>query len=342
MCLGTKSVSNDTMRIVGNVAHVVNLSLIAFYAINFTRNVLLVQDVDAIKTTPRTQSWAEHFSISIDSKWLQEGFCSPNHHSNISDTHLQTAILMIVSSMAYILLSYILPSIYQRYSSYSSSIINNNSTFINPWTYSSSSANQRAKYALLGAFAHGMGHFIIYMGHINGTYPKTNTTGIEHFNGLSFVQVLKKTLPGYILFWIPLLKAYMMNTSWSYVSIHALLGMIGSFLLPINYGFSYFQSFLYASSSLDQLFGVPSSHKNMEYALWPILTMIPATCISLIELTSCSSSWMMMEYGHVIYDSFLVLSYVLFHLICAYDSWSTSATTRGNNKVENVSSLKQE
>jgi hypothetical protein len=65
---------------------------------------------------------------------------------------------------------------------------------------------------------------------------------------------VRKVGPGYLFFWIPLVKTHMMNTSQNRVAQFALGALVGSMVLLMQNGFAYTQKILFVGLSLDQAF----------------------------------------------------------------------------------------
>jgi hypothetical protein len=61
---------------------------------------------------------------------------------------------------------------------------------------------------------------------------------------------------------------------------------------------------------------VPTEEKGFEYALWPLVTTLPSGMMAWFESISCTSSAPMKLYGHVLYDFFMVSSYIAFYPVC--------------------------
>lgn len=287
-----------TARYLGDAAHVVNLLLIAVYAF-----VTIIHQSNDRSSSRHLHNERDVSHFSVDARWLEDGFCASQYRS-IVETHHETAVAMMMLTFGYIILSALLPTFFTFLKPFS------------PWMYSSS-ANQRMRYAILAAFAHAISHFFLAFAIQDENYPEPNVRIIDDLVGHNVSYILKAVSPGYFIFWVILPKVYMMNTAWPKVAIYGFVGMIGAFFLPINYGPAYYQIFVYTSSCIDQLLFVPKSSKDFEYALWPILTTIPAICLGFLESFTCSSNALMIRYGHAFYDSITVVSYILFHLISA-------------------------
>ena len=124
-----------------------------------------------------------------------------------------------------------------------------------------------------------------------------------------------KAGPGYPLFWIPLIKTYMMNISRDRVILLALIADAGSLMVPVRFAFSYTQAVLFAGMSIDQLL-LAKRDKGFEYALWPLSTVMPNGMFSWIESLTCTSTFLTKTHGHIIYDTYMASSYIIFYPVC--------------------------
>ncbi len=178
--------------------------------------------------------------------------------------------------------------------------------------------NDYVMYAMLGVVGHAVGHFLISHSMTIGIYPEGGTRGIDDLKESSIALATFKILPGYLFFWVPLLKSYMQNSGWTSIFIFAAIAVAGSLMLPLRLGFAFAQCFFFLGLSIDQLCSVSRERKTFAYALYPFVTVLPSVILSMLECTRCSSSgsfWA--AYGHVLYDSFMALSYPLFYALCS-------------------------
>ena len=125
-----------------------------------------------------------------------------------------------------------------------------------------------------------------------------------------------KHIPGYFLFWIPLVKTYMYNVSQNYVAGFAALIWIGGMQLPLKFGFSYTLIVLFAGQSLDQLCLGMEKKSTFEYMLWPLVTLLPNFYISVMESLFCTRSDAFMTHGHLIFDGYMAFSYSAYYMGC--------------------------
>jgi hypothetical protein len=176
-------------------------------------------------------------------------------------------------------------------------------------------ADKLTFWALIGALGHASGHFIISNAKRKNLYPPADERFLDDLRRSTIMEGIMKAGPGYPLFWIPLVKTYMMNTAKGRVALLALLINAGAILTPVKFGFAYTQAVLFGGMSFDQL-TLPRKEKGFEYALWPWLTVVPNGMFAWVECLTCGSSFLMRNHGHVVYDLYMVCSYIIFYLIC--------------------------
>eukprot|EP00581_Thalassiosira_minuscula_P001404 CAMPEP_0183746874 /NCGR_PEP_ID=MMETSP0737-20130205/66980_1 /TAXON_ID=385413 /ORGANISM="Thalassiosira miniscula, Strain CCMP1093" /LENGTH=223 /DNA_ID=CAMNT_0025982581 /DNA_START=407 /DNA_END=1078 /DNA_ORIENTATION=- len=177
-------------------------------------------------------------------------------------------------------------------------------------------AKRRVTWALFGALGHASGHAILAVTRRNGLLPDGDVSAMDEFLSpdANFVTFAKH-VPGYFFFWIPLVKTYMLNVSGKNVAAFAFFAMAGSMQLPLKLGFSYALTVLFAGQSLDQLF-LTREEKGFDYMLWPMVTVLPTFCITVMESAWCTESSVFSTHGHVIFDGYMALSYSLYYLSC--------------------------
>lgn len=192
-------------------------------------------------------------------------------------------------------------------------------------------AKKRVTWAFFGAIGHGFGHIILAITKRNGLLPSGEVSAMDEFLSpdSSFVTFAKH-VPGYFIFQIPLVKSYMYNVSNHHVASFAFLMMIGAMQLPLKFGFSYTLIVLFAGQSLDQLF-LPKTEKGFEYMLWPMLTLLPNFCISVMESTLCTESLAFKTHGHLIFDGYMALSYIIYYLVCWF--WNNYINLRVKKRL---------
>ena len=178
-------------------------------------------------------------------------------------------------------------------------------------------AKERVTWALVGALGHAAGHIILAVTKRHGLLPSGEVSAMDEFLSEDRDWVtFAKHVPGYFLFWIPLVKTYMYNVSHNHVACFAFLVMLGAMQLPLKFGFSYTLIVLFAGQSLDQLF-LPEQRKGFEYMLWPMLTLLPNFVISTMESRWCSTNGSVFgKHGHLVFDGYMVLSYSMYYFVC--------------------------
>lgn len=262
--------------LVGDAAHAINLINIAVYG------TLLYH-------------YGSADAGMFDEEWLTEGFCLPYKSGPFRTTHDISGYVMVAIALLGIAA--------QRYWSKN--------------TYNKmAQADRLVFWAMIGALGHACGHFIIANAKRHEFYPPADERFIDDLRKSSVWEAIGKAGPGYPLFWMPLVKTYMMNTAKDRVAIVALILQSVGLWVPVKFGFAYTQAVLFAGQSIDQLM-LPSKEKGFEYMVWPILTILPNGIFAWIECLTCTSSVLMRKHGHVVYDLYMASSYLAFYLVCS-------------------------
>jgi len=338
------SSSSDTAATViasiGNSLHVLNLLNIAFYGWALYRYAVHEHHHQQQQEQQHQRSKIVDVVVSFDEEWLESGFCMPHdhrHHHNYdgdrdNNSHYQTTttttttthdlsghLMISVSLLGLFIIHKLRPSPSSKPSE-SSSTKTTTTTTNNNNGRRLRTAHRLAFWALIGAIGHGFGHYLISHARLHGYYPPATDTFIGDLRRTeSWSMVVCKALPGLPLFWVPLTKTYMMNTtSKTSVGLIACIFWAGSLFGQVRFGFSYAQAVLFGGSSIDQLL-LPRNEKDLfEFALWPLLTTVPNGLLAWYESTRCTSpsSPLMQQHGHLIYDGYMVSSYIGFYLIC--------------------------
>lgn len=265
-------------RAIGDALHVVNLLNISLYG-----SLLYL--------------YGDRPGVIFDEEWLKQGFCLPHENVHFRTTHDFSGYVMVVIALIGLAV--------QQYLSQQRT--NTNLT---------NKADRLVFWAFMGALGHAAGHFIIANAKRRNFYPSNeNETFLHDLVGGTLLEAVEKVGPGYFLFWIPLVKTYMMNAAQGRVALVALFFNVGAVLVPVKFGFSYTQAVLFGGMSMDQL-SLPLKEKGFEYALWPIITTIPNGIFSWIESVGCTSSILMQRHGHIVYDLYMASSYPIFYIIC--------------------------
>jgi len=275
------SAPSNASRNLGNAFHALNLVLIAGYG------WLLYQESHKGETSV------------LDPKWLETGFCEPARDIPYWTTHdLSGYTLLVISLLGMAIVR---------------SMRNSSKEDENRGM---KAADNLVFYAILGALGHAAGHLLISNATRLGFYPAGHMTPLDDIRNDPLWIILAKIGPSYPLFWMPLVRTYMHNTAAKgRVPLVAAACMLGSLFLPMKFGFAYTQSVLFAGLSVDQLWA--QNEKGFEYALWPVMTVIPSAIFSWVEATGCTTHPLMTNFGgHVMYDAFMATSFVLFYLVC--------------------------
>jgi len=255
----------------------------------------------------------------FDRQWLEAGFClqrDNNKTINKNGDYYRTThdvcgyVIILISVLGLALQQFL-----SRRSKGNSSSSGGSSSSSSSCSIHTSKADALTFWALVGLLGHAFGHFLIANGIRYDFYPPPTETFMDDLLQSSVLEAIGKAVPGYFLFWMPLVSTYMMNTAKGRVAGVAFCCWIGSLFVQTRFGFSYAQSVLFAGLSIDQLL-LPKSEKGFEYALWPLITTLPNGAIAWIESLSCSSSPLMKQHGHLVYDVYMAISYIVFYLIC--------------------------
>lgn len=261
---------------IGNSLHVLNLLNIALYG-----SLLYF--------------YGNENAAIFDKEWLKEGFCLPHDEIDFRTTHDLSGYIMVTLALTGIGI--------QQY-------------LLRTTKTSMTRANQLTFWALVGALGHAAGHFLISHAKRNNFYPPSDERFIDDLMRSTLPEAILKGGPSYPLFWVPLVRTYMMNTAQNRVASIALVLQLGGILTPIKFAFSYTQAVLFGGMSIDQLLLEKADKDEFEYALWPLLTVIPNGIFAWIESTTCTSGSLMKIHGHIVYDVYMVSSYVVFYVIC--------------------------
>lgn len=174
-------------------------------------------------------------------------------------------------------------------------------------------ANEMIKFNIFGIFAHGLGHGVISKALRDGAVPEVDGDRLQEiFN--SPTNELLTSSGGIVLFWLGLLKATMPKSSFKVYAPLSLIATVLNILVPERFGFTFVQTVLLLSFSINQLMR-PSQEKTFEYALYPLITGLPLSFIGWFESTQCSK-FVINIGGHLIYDAYIPVSMMCFYLIC--------------------------
>ena len=277
--------STMSWKTIGNAAHFLNVGLVITYGF-----FVFASGKEGVNDLRR-----------LDERWLEEGFCTPESDTNMK-MHFDNGITLGLISCAL--------AAYWFHRSKKTSLIKDSFEV---------EVDSYIKPALCGLMGHAIGHLLIYGAKYGQFYPDDpELRGIDDLRGDSIGEIVKKIVPGYFIFWIPVVKSYMQHSRMPFICMCALFALVTSLHLPIKFGFSFAQCFFFMSLSFDQMLNVPSDKKGFTYAIYPLMTVIPSISLAWAEASSCSSSKSMKAYGHLIYDVFMGLSYVSFYVLCKH------------------------
>mmetsp|Transcript_19660 Transcript_19660/g.41006 ORF Transcript_19660/g.41006 Transcript_19660/m.41006 type:complete len:310 (-) Transcript_19660:117-1046(-) len=290
----------STYRHIGNIAHAAVLGSIGIYGYS------ILQLLDEFRPNDNHHVNTNNHLFQVDPHWLENGFCMPHAEIPNFTTHERCGYFMILASLLGFLLLSSLPDTHDFMSN----------------------ARERTQWALFGAIGHACGHIILAVTKRHGLLPSGDVSAVdeflaEHRNWVTFA----KHLPGYFLFWIPLIKTYMTNVSRANVMGFAFLVMVGAMQFPLKFGFSYTLIVLFAGQALDQLLFLRKEKKeNLEFMVWPLVTLLPNFFISVMESMWCGASgrredpfWLgdlFERHGHLVFDGYMAISYTIYYLIC--------------------------
>ena len=218
-------------RRVGNALHIAVLASIAIYGVAIW-NLLSLDAGERRESSsllgPYLNAKQPMWWLSFDPHWMRDGFCMPHEEIPLLTTHERSAFLMVALSICGFILLHSLKDPQHKMQN----------------------AKERVKWALVGAIGHAAGHIILAVTKRHGLLPSGDVSAVDEFRAddCNFVTYAKH-IPGYFLFWIPLVKTYMYNVSQNYVAGFAALIWIGGMQLPLKFGFSYTLIVLFAGQN---------------------------------------------------------------------------------------------
>jgi len=226
-------------------------------------------------------SQAHHSSKIFDSDWESEGFCVSNKHVHYWNSHDLCLYFDIIGSIAVGSLYYFLKDV----------------EGMGP-------ANALVWNNIAGILMHGIGHGFVAKGirqdEDHNQEPDSSNVGSITFN---------------MIFWFVMLRACLTNGSTKInVPLTIPITLVHTMYLPLQFRFTYVQTILFLTFSLNEMLK-PVHEKNMEYALFPLIVGLPLLLVGWIESTQCSNFVMSMG-GHLIYDAYISVSVICFHLVC--------------------------
>lgn len=260
----------------GDLFHLLNLSIVLSFALCVAKFVPNAKDGN---------------TVLFDPLWVREGFCVSN-----PDTPYWTSHDLCLYGDTILAVSFGLLYLWLRK------------------TPGMEAANDIVKFNIIGIVAHGFGHGMIAKGFRDGVLDSDATLSILEttFRDASLIEIVRKEIPG-LLFWVPLLKATMPNVPNLLILPVALVSDIGNLFLPRTFGFTYVQTVLMISFSVNQL-ARPIKEKGVEYALYPAIVGVPLAVIGWLESTTCSN-FMISIGGHIVYDYYIPIAMIAFYLM---------------------------
>jgi hypothetical protein len=103
--------------------------------------------------------------------------------------------------------------------------------------------------------------------------------------------------------------------------LSALFWLVTPGFQTLQVGFTYVQTLIMSYACAVQLLAYPSSEKMFAYAAWAVVVMAGIVAVGWAIALDCSSPVIAGKtfldiYGHIWYDSYLAISYMLFLWIC--------------------------
>lgn len=275
-------------KTIGNVSNCVNIALVSCFAVAIFvfGEQLLEKGV-------------------LDPNWFEDGYCTAEGHSSADQMHFEAGLSMVATFVPIALLLFVNAG---RVALEEKRGGTKNATADDDLE----DLYTNVKYGMVGIVSHAIAHFLIWEAIRAGIFPDGDTRGIDDLKQSSVFSVVRKILPGFVMFFVPIMKSYMRHTSLPVVVLLAFVAQTSSLHLPMKYGFSCALSYFFAGFSLDQLLFVPTHKKNFAYAIYPLLTVIPSILLAWFEATSCTSSSLLVKHGHSLFDSWVGVSYSLY------------------------------
>ena len=170
-----------------------------------------------------------------------------------------------------------------------------------------------------GIVGHGIGHGAVGkqmrdLG-LEGLEAAAAATQKGFFDADQTSMNIAQQLGLFFVFWAGLLKASMINIQTKYLIPCVMVAMVGNTLVPANFGFTYVQTILVLTFSMNQLMR-PASEKDYFYATYPLFVGFPLTLVGWMESTQCSKFVRDYMYGHVVYDAYIPIANLAWYLVC--------------------------
>ena len=182
-------------------------------------------------------------------------------------------------------------------------------------------ANEFVFFNIFGIIFHGLGHAGLadtLLDNKNQNLRDDTSIMSTILTNESLSAVLKELFfsknVGLLLFWLGLLKATMPKTPFKGIVSLSILSYIGALSVVPSFGFTYTQTVLLVTFSLNQILR-PKEEKGFAYFAYGTIVSFPLGMVGWLESTQCQS--FVIHYGgHLLYDAFIPLSSAIFYLIC--------------------------
>lgn len=158
---------------------------------------------------------------------------------------------------------------------------------------------------IASTLGHGMAHGAQAVQLRNGTYHQDEV--LYHYDDAP----LWKIIAGVVLFWFPLLKGALNKMSNFHVGILAIAVTYTGLFVRIELGFPYVQTVINLAFHASQLM-LPKEEKSLRtYMTTPMSNILPLA-VAYTEFLFCDSFFRSIG-GHVLYDSSIVISFIIYY-----------------------------
>lgn len=229
-------------------------------------------------------------SSIFDSVWIQDGFCVANRNVAYMTSHDLCFYFDILGAIVCGYLYYLFKPVKGM-----------------------ESTNALFKNNIGGIASHGFAHFLIAESMRDGGIISVEDQLDAIAN--STIQQVVINIGGIVVFWLTLLKASMANVGWDRIVPLAVIATVWNIQIPPQFGFTYVQTILLLAFSFNQLNRPKEEKMTRAYALYPMLVSVPLNMIAWMESTMCSC-FIIHVGGHLIYDSAIVVSLVVYYFVC--------------------------
>lgn len=281
-----KQQKQSSLQTWGDAAHVVSLLSTSIFCVTVYRSLHAATDDDEASTS------------ILDDDWKKQGFCIAHADEPYKTSHdvcfYVDTIFAIILAIVYLLYRH---------------------------TPGLEHANPLIATAIPGILGHGIGHAAYGASLRNGTLDTNllaSQTGLQVFHDLmdqGYMAMVLGVIP-ILIFWTCLLRASLPNVSLVWIGISAVVAQVGIALVPGNFGFTYVQTVLMISFSLNQLARPCSEKENFSYAAYAVIVTVPVTLVGWLESTQCTRFVKEWLYGHVVYDAFIPVAVLFWYGVC--------------------------